>query len=231
MSDLTIRAVLGGGPGCGLPGRRDRRPAGETPSRLERTSGSGGWRRAWRLGRRRIVSAEPATELTPGSARRPLRNAGASSSGFQDRWCFWSGNGRELPGWWSMRTVAGRSSREYPCTGDWSAPMPAGPPSRRADRPGRTSGQACCAEAADREPGLLVPAQDFHHGEQRPRESMQYDRRNAFSQPDDGPQPGEVTEGHSGQVDVETSVVPGNTAQRPLSERCPARPQALTCNP
>ena len=40
---------------------------------------------------------------------------------------------------------------------------------------------------ADREPGLLVPAQDFHHGEQRPRESMQYYRRSAFSQPDDGP--------------------------------------------
>ena len=43
---------------------------------------------------------------------------------------------------------------------------------------------------------------------------MQYYRRSAFSQPDDGPQPGKVTERHSGQVDMETSAVPGNTAQR-----------------
>ncbi|MCW2908013.1 MAG: hypothetical protein JWL68_2802 [Actinomycetia bacterium] len=43
---------------------------------------------------------------------------------------------------------------------------------------------------------------------------MQYCRRSVFSQPDDGPQPGKVTECHSGQVDMETSVVPGNTAQR-----------------
>ena len=67
---------------------------------------------------------------------------------------------------------------------------------------------------ADHEPGLLVPAQDFHHGEQRPRDSMQYYRHSAFSQPDDGPQPGKVTECHSGQVNMETGVVPGNTAQR-----------------
>ena len=43
---------------------------------------------------------------------------------------------------------------------------------------------------------------------------MQYYRRSAFSQPDDGPQPGKVTERHSGQVNMETSAVPGNTAQR-----------------
>jgi hypothetical protein len=67
---------------------------------------------------------------------------------------------------------------------------------------------------ADYEPGLLVPAQDFHHGEQRPGYAMQYYWRSAFSQPDDGPQPGKVTECHSGQVDMETGAVPGNTAQR-----------------
>jgi hypothetical protein len=43
---------------------------------------------------------------------------------------------------------------------------------------------------------------------------MQYYRRSAFSQPDDGPQPGKVTECHSGHVDMETGAVPGNTAQR-----------------
>jgi hypothetical protein len=43
---------------------------------------------------------------------------------------------------------------------------------------------------------------------------MQYYRRSAFSQPDDGPQPGKVTERHSGQVDMETGAVPGDTAQR-----------------
>jgi hypothetical protein len=67
---------------------------------------------------------------------------------------------------------------------------------------------------ADHEPWLLIPAQDFHHGEQRPRDAMQYYRRSAVSQPDDSPQPGKVTERHSGQVDMETSAVPGNTAQR-----------------
>jgi hypothetical protein len=67
---------------------------------------------------------------------------------------------------------------------------------------------------ADHEPGLLIPTQDFHHGEQRPRDSVQCDRRSASSQPEDGPQPGKVTERHSGQVDMETGVVPGDTAQR-----------------
>ena len=43
---------------------------------------------------------------------------------------------------------------------------------------------------------------------------MQHQLRSGASQSDDGPQPGQVTECHGGQVDVEAGVVSGKVAQR-----------------
>jgi hypothetical protein len=43
---------------------------------------------------------------------------------------------------------------------------------------------------------------------------MQYHRHVSAGQPDDGPEPSQVTECHGAQVDMETGVVPGNVIQR-----------------